>query len=787
MGLARQADPPRSSSTRSPRARSWTPSQHPRQIDVQRVDAQQARRVLDRLVGYQGQPAALEEGPARPLGWARPVGGRAAGRRPRARERRLRAGRVLVDRGRPAQAAARHARLPRRPHRAGRQEARPLRPEDGEQAHGDRRRSRRAPARPSARSSRPSSSATRRAPFTTSTLQQEASRKLGFTARQTMAVAQQLYEGMPIAGGESVGLITYMRTDSVDRRRVGASPRSRQTDREALRQAVRAAPRRASTAPAAGWPRRPTRRSGRPRLTRTPESVRAVPRAPRAATDRLYDLIWKRFVASQMASAVFDQTTVDIDASRAGGEPLHLPRHRLGAALPRLPDRLPRGPGRRRRRRRGRPAPAAGADRPASALDLLSSLPEQHFTQPPPRYTEATLVKALEEHGIGRPSTYAPILSTIRDRGYVEMEERRFKPTDLGYLVNDLLVGQLQGHRGRRLHGRHGREAGRHRPGRAALGAGDARVLRRRSRRRWSARSARSSTSTRRPRSPTRCATSAASRWRSSSGGSGASSPAPAYPDCKNARPMGERRRRSRRDEICENCGKSMQIKTGRFGKFLSCSDYPECKTSRPILVKLGQELPRSASRASWSRRRVGRAGRSTAAPATRPATGSPGPSAARSRARSAASCASRSAQDKIHCMGCDGDLPTRPRKTDRRQAQRRGAGRGRAAAGGRRGGSTVQAPRQRGHRDDGASKERHGHDQARDGVEATGKTAKATGTTRHRHQERHGQERHGGRKDRRRQATCYKDGKGGQDGTAKKATARSTLPRHQPVPRGPV
>jgi DNA topoisomerase-1 len=274
------------------------------------------------------------------------------------------------------------------------------------------------------------------APFTTSTLQQEASRKLGFTARRTMVVAQQLYEGMPIGGGETVGLITYMRTDSVNVAKV-AQDEAREYIRTKLADGMlpgepRTYKTRSKLAQEAHEAIRPTSVFREPDALRehlTPEQY------------RLYDLIWKRFLASQMASAVFDVTTVDVDAQaqskpkyrfRASGSRLKfagfLSLYRAGQDEDEPVDE------------ERQPLPELS---PGDLLDLVRLIPEQHFTQPPPRYTEATLVKALEERGIGRPSTYAPILGTIQDRGYVERDGRRLRPTELGTLVNDVLVQQF--------------------------------------------------------------------------------------------------------------------------------------------------------------------------------------------------------------------------------------------------------------------------------------------------------------------------------------------------------
>src|SRR5712691_3965360 len=274
------------------------------------------------------------------------------------------------------------------------------------------------------------------APFTTSTLQQEASRKLGFTARRTMVVAQQLYEGMSIGEGEAVGLITYMRTDSVNVAQV-ALEEARDYIRSKLANGMLPAdPRtyktRSKLAQEAHEAIRPTSVFREPEAMRehlTPEQY------------RLYDLIWKRFLASQMSSAVFDVTTVDVNAQaptrpvygfRATGSRLKfagfLSLYRAGRDDEEVVDE----------ERQPLPELTAG-----DLLDLVRLIPEQHFTQPPPRYTEATLVKFLEERGIGRPSTYAPIMSTIQDRGYVERDGRRLKPTELGMTVNDVLVQQF--------------------------------------------------------------------------------------------------------------------------------------------------------------------------------------------------------------------------------------------------------------------------------------------------------------------------------------------------------
>ncbi len=269
------------------------------------------------------------------------------------------------------------------------------------------------------------------APFTTSTLQQEAARKLGMSAKQTMVIAQQLYEGLDIGEEGSTGLITYMRTDSVN------------LSEFALKQAAEVIENRFGKNYYNGQARRYSNRSKnaqeaheaiRPTdLMRHPDEVRSF---LDRGQQRIYDLIWKRTVASQMAQAIFDATTVDIEALgksakkygfRANGQVLKFEGF-IKAYTEGRDDEETEVEGQ---------LPDLSK---AEVLKLAELLPNQHFTEPPPRYTDATLIKALESYGIGRPSTYAPTLSTIQDREYVEKIEKKYKPTEIGFLVNDLLV-----------------------------------------------------------------------------------------------------------------------------------------------------------------------------------------------------------------------------------------------------------------------------------------------------------------------------------------------------------
>jgi len=370
-------------------------------------------------------------------------------------------------------------------------------------------------------------------PFITSTLQQEASRKLNFTARRTMSVAQQLYEGIEVGEEGPVGLITYMRTDSVrianeaqeEARQYitanfGASyvgHRGKQAAKKGVQDAHEAI--------------RPTR------ITRHPDDIQQYLSSDQY---RLYKLIWQRFTASQMAQAVYDVVTVDVKADdmlfrATGSTPKFLGFTKIytegkddAKALdeeeqPPLPELVD-----------------------GQSLDLRKIDPAQHFTEPPPRYSEATLVKALEENGIGRPSTYAAIISTIQDRKYVDLEAKRFKPTELGFVVNDQLV--------------------KHFPD----------IL------------------------DTEFTAGVESKLDKIEAGSLSwvnllkDFYAAFDKDLQEASQNMERVRIEPKvsEEVCPNCGAPMLIRESRFGEFLGCSKYPECKTTMKIVKKLDVKCP---------------------------------------------------------------------------------------------------------------------------------------------------------------------------------------------------
>lgn len=267
-------------------------------------------------------------------------------------------------------------------------------------------------------------------PFTTSTLQQEASRKLGFNARRTMMIAQRLYEGIDIGEG-TVGLITYMRTDSVNLAEMALeeirSLIAQRYGKDNLPGEARRYRTSAKNAQEAHEGIRPTS------AQRTPESLRRFLSDEQA---RLYDLIWKRTVACQMIPAVFDQVTVDLAPAgepqtarlRASGSTLVVPG--FIAVYQEGRDDATDDDGER----------TLPQMREGDVVDLREVRADQHFTEPPPRYNDATLVKALEEYGIGRPSTYASIISTLESRGYIEVDGKRFIPTDIGRIVNKFLT-----------------------------------------------------------------------------------------------------------------------------------------------------------------------------------------------------------------------------------------------------------------------------------------------------------------------------------------------------------
>ena len=402
---------------------------HTRGINMDLVNAQQARRVLDRLVGYNLSP----------LLWRKVRGRLSAGRVQSV------ALRLVVEREREIDAfvPVEYWTIDAELQPEGSKDAfvaRLVRIDDQEPALENEDRVTPILADMEAASyaiSKIKRGERRRnpsAPYTTSTLQQEASRRLGYTARRTMALAQQLYEGIDVGEGGNIGLITYMRTDSTNISEL-AQNEARQfiSQRYGNKFLPEEAPKyktRARGAQEAHEAIRPTS------VMRQPDSLKE-----HLSRDqfRLYQLIWQRFVASQMAAAIYDTLSVEV----SGRSPSHAYLLRASGSTIRFQGFLivyeeTRDEDQRTTDDEETRIPPDLSE--GQAQRLVRLIPEQHFTQPPPRYTEASLVRTLEENGIGRPSTYAPILATLQQRGYVVRDGKRLIPTETGVLVNDLLI-----------------------------------------------------------------------------------------------------------------------------------------------------------------------------------------------------------------------------------------------------------------------------------------------------------------------------------------------------------
>ncbi len=527
--------------------------EHPREIDMQLVNAQQARRIVDRLVGYQISP----------LLWRRVQRGLSAGRVQSV------ALRMVVDREReieafvPVESWTLEAQLHKegdpvdrnhvftgvlhsekdsrkRLNIANEDEARGYEAElkDASYAVADVRK-RQVRQRPAA-------------PFTTSTLQQEAGRKLRLTPRRTMMVAQELYEGLPIGSGDSVGLVTYMRTDSVQ---VASS--AVQETREYIsgkygKAYIPDKPRTFSTRTKAA---QEAHEAIRPTSTmRTPDSLKQYLSQTQL---RVYRLIWERMVASQMADARSEATTVDIDSIcqssgkvyifRSTGSVLVFPGFR--AVYMESQDDTDDD---------STQALPALAEEETLACEKLEAL--QHFTKPPPRFTEATLIKAMEEKGIGRPSTYAPTVGTLLDRHYVAKEQNRLVPTVLGATVTELLLQFFTDVMDLDFTAKMEEELD-------EVSRGE---------REW----------------------------------------VPMLDEFyhpfqkaleKAEETMPRTKIEEETDEVCDDCGLPMVIKTGKFGRFMACTGFPDCRNTKPILNRTGVNCPRCGGDLVERRARGGR------------------------------------------------------------------------------------------------------------------------------------------------------------------------------------
>jgi DNA topoisomerase-1 len=523
---------------------------HPRDINMDLVDAQQARRVLDRLVGYNLSP----------LLWRKVRGRLSAGRVQSV------ALRLVVEREREIDAfvpeeywtiaaeflpeggketfIAKLARLDgEEPVLGTEADVQPIL-QDMEGAsytiskikRGERKRN---PA----------------APYTTSTLQQEASRRLGYTARRTMTLAQQLYEGIDLEDGGSVGLITYMRTDSTNVSELAQTEaRKFIAERYGDKFLPDEPPKyktKARGAQEAHEAIRPTS------VLRQPEKLKQ-----HLSRDqfRLYQLIWQRFVASQMAAAIYDTLSVEVIGKtgsheyllRASGSTVRFLGYLVVYEEARDEDQAADENG--------------DVNIPADLFEgqaqkLVKLLPEQHFTQPPPRFTEASLVKTLEENGIGRPSTYAPILSTLQQRNYVERENKRLLPTETGILVNDLITEHFPNVVDVGFTARMEEDLDR-------IASGEEPWV----------------DVVREFYTPFSEQVELAEKK---------------IPEMKTGpEPIGR---------ACPRCGHELVIRWGRFGKFISCSNFPECRYTEPWLEKIGVRCPQDGGEIVERKTRRGR------------------------------------------------------------------------------------------------------------------------------------------------------------------------------------
>ncbi len=557
--------------------------EHSSVLDLHKVDAQQARRVLDRLVGYEISP----------LLWKVIHSGLSAGRVQSV------AVRLICDRDReikafdPQEYWSIEALLGRESR--GSFWARLL-AKDGEkldianQEEADRTAAELATQDISVKEVKQRDQVRRPAPpFTTSTLQQECARRMRFSVKRTMAVAQQLYEGIEVEG-ETRGLITYMRTDSV---RVAADAIAEVREQIGTlygREYVPEAPNHYQTKNSAQDAHEAIRPTS---VALHPDEVKHLLTPDQA---RVYSLIWKRFVTSQMEPQVLSITTANVEAGsyllRATGSIVKFPGFTLLYSESKeeedKPETMSNSMVQEEEEDESRAMPVDIAE--GEVLKLEQIAPEQHFTKPPPRFTEASLVKDLESEGIGRPSTYAQIITTILDREYVEkVDNRYFVATERGQTVNKLLVDTFPHLFNVAFTANMEDKLDQVEDGGTNWveivqqfydswkGDLDAANNRRKELKR-----ALQEVS---DEDCEECGADMVVKW----GRNGRFLACSGYPKCKNTKPL-EEQREVETDEICDQCSAPMVVKTGRYGRFLACSSYPDCKNVKPYV--LGIQCP---------------------------------------------------------------------------------------------------------------------------------------------------------------------------------------------------
>ncbi|MGD2134855.1 MAG: type I DNA topoisomerase [Gemmatimonadales bacterium] len=550
--------------------------ERPDQIDERKVEAQQARRILDRLVGYK----------ASPLLWKAVKAGLSAGRVQTV------ALRLIVEREQAirnfvpkeywsieAELAAADKTFTAKLHKVdGKKPAIPSRDAADEIVEHVR-------GKPFVVSDVAKKQRRRRpsAPFITSTLQQEAAKRLGFTAKRTMRAAQQLYEGVELGSEGAVGLITYMRTDSP---RVSAAALDAAREFIAQQYDERYLPAKPNTYRSRKGARtQDAHEAIRPTdVARRPEAVK---RYLSPDQYRLYQIVWQRFVASQMTPAVYDTTTLDFALGRylfrATGSVLVFDGfHKLYTDTKESDEE--------KTFEDLSPIPPMEKGDDASVRAIT---PNQHFTEPPPRFSEASLVKELEGDGIGRPSTYSQIISTLRDRGYVRVESRRFHPTELGETVTRVMVSRFPDIFNVEFTSSMETELDKveegtlawrrvledfYGPFASALEKVDTAAL---------IREAHDVGDLEKEPCP-ECG----GKLTVKSGRFGPFIACTNYPECRYTKPLKRDKTPDKpTDEVCAECGAPMVIKTGRYGEFLACTRYPKCKHTRPI--PLGVKCPK--------------------------------------------------------------------------------------------------------------------------------------------------------------------------------------------------
>ncbi len=426
-------------------------------------------------------------------------------------------------------------------------------------------------------------------PFITSTLQQEAARRFRFTAQKTMMIAQQLYEGVNIEGEGQTGLITYMRTDSL---RVSA---------EAQNEALNYIKEKLGPEYAPETPNifKSKKSSQDAHEAIRPSSVLRHPDAVKASLDndqyKIYSLIWKRFLASQMTPAVFDDTKAKIAAGayifNANGSVKKFDGFlKVYEEQPAEDENKEENQAEEENKQSVLPALNEG-----DALELVELIPSQHFTQPPPYYSDATLVKALEEKDIGRPSTYAPIISTLVYRRYVERDRGRFIPTELGKLVADLLASGFSEFINEKFTAEmedklDGIEEGKVEWHSLVAGFYE-KLVKLVDAAKPAVEAMRKSIESETDAVCEKCGGKMIVKW----GRFGKFISCEKYPECKNAKPLSGDKEENVTNEKCPECGAPVVIKQGPYGSFMACSKYPECKYTKQIVKKTGVKCPECA------------------------------------------------------------------------------------------------------------------------------------------------------------------------------------------------